>query len=630
MPVKIRSGLWLPVLATLMMSACEIPVRPDARPDPDQLEAMARSEVASGDYLTAARHFDQLAALKTGTARAGFRLEAAEQWYQGGRPKRARTSLDAAGGDLPVAVAQSRIILYARLDILDGSAQQALNRLRALGRPASSQLAAEILNVRADALFELGDVAEAVRALVEREIWLADAPSIIDNHASIWAGMAAAGANGSAIVIPDDAEPILSAWLLLGQIGAESERNPFVFKTRLIEWRRENPYHPASSEFVDRLLVEYRAELGYPQQVALLLPLSGRQRGAAVALRDGFLAARFEHSGDSEVPAVHLYDTVEFGAAEAYRRAAIDGADFVVGPLTKDEVAAVARVARGHIPTLALNFLSDQVTPPPAFFQFSLAPEDEARQVADRVIADGHTRGIALVPDNEWGLRQLKSFGDSLRGNGGTLLAFKVYDTRSRDVSGPVTDLLHINYSNTRQKRLASDLGAGLDYDPRQRGDAEFIFLAGQPSQGRMIKPLLELHYAPESPVPVYSTSSIYQEDSAHNSDLNGIAFVDIPWLLTPDPTAAAIRDIIGRYWPARADRRSRLYAMGFDAYRLVPLLHNSEIGSGRPVSGMTGELSIDSGQRIHRRLVWAKFERGVPVIIPSETTVVFDVLEPE
>ena len=61
-------------------------------------------------------------------------------------------------------------------------------------------------------------------------------------------------------------------------------------------------------------------------------------------------------------------------------------------------------------------------------FQFALDPEDEARQVAQRVAADGRMRGLLLLPNNEWGRRVFKAFDTELKTLGGTIAAMRFYD----------------------------------------------------------------------------------------------------------------------------------------------------------------------------------------------------------
>ena len=58
--------------------------------------------------------------------------------------------------------------------------------------------------------------------------------------------------------------------------------------------------------------------------------------------------------------------------------------------------------------------------------------------------------------------------------------------------------------------------------------------------------------------------------------------------------------------WPANARRRGRLFAMGFDAWRLVGVLSDNRGPGAEPVPGMTGRLTVDAGGRVRRGLDWA------------------------
>ena len=165
-----------------------------------------------------------------------------------------------------------------------------------------------------------------------------------------------------------------------------------------------------------------------------------------------------------------------------------------------------------------------------------------------------------------------------------------------------------IDESRARHDRLTANLGIELEYEPRRRADIDLIFLAANPLSGKLIRPQLRFHYA--GAIPTYATSAIYQVGSSNNADLNGIMFPEIPWIIVPDGQSMDIRDTLTRYWPNQADRLSRLYAMGFDAYQLVPLVN---AGGGRELEGMTGTLYFDDRGRILRRLPWVKIQRGKP-----------------
>ena len=170
-------------------------------------------------------------------------------------------------------------------------------------------------------------------------------------------------------------------------------------------------------------------------RVALLLPLTGPQRQAAIAIQDGFLAAHLSPSGAGAPgrPALHIYDTGLLGAWEAYLAARDDGAEFIVGPLLKPELEAVMDSA-GSAPTLALNTLENGRSAA-NLYQFALAPEHEASQVARYAAAAGASNAVALIPRNDWGDRLLGSFRAELEALGGQLLQIRTYDPAGQDFS---------------------------------------------------------------------------------------------------------------------------------------------------------------------------------------------------
>ncbi len=185
---------------------------------------------------------------------------------------------------------------------------------------------------------------------------------------------------------------------------------------------------------------------GPSTSIALLLPLSGRQQSVGAAVRDGFAAAWFASSSADTRPRVEIYDTAALGAAAAYQRAIADGARMVVGPLTKEDIAAVVAQPAGlPVPTLALNSAAAAPgTAPPAFlYQFALDPEQEARAVARRIANDGWVRGVALFPDSAWGQRVHDAFVAELQAAGAvTLMSSQYYPTGAKDYSGPLRAVL--------------------------------------------------------------------------------------------------------------------------------------------------------------------------------------------
>jgi outer membrane PBP1 activator LpoA protein len=259
---------------------------------------------------------------------------------------------------------------------------------------------------------------------------------------------------------------------------------------------------------------------------------------------------------------------------------------------------------------LALNTLPDQITRPANLFQFVLDPAEEARQVAQRIAATGLTRGVALLPKSDWGERVGRALDTELKSQGGSLVGQTFYDRKGRDFTDPVTSVLLINESIARAKALSAALGSKLEFEARPRADLQFVFLGAEPAQGRLIRPTIRFHVADQ--VPIFATSDIYEPDATANSDLEGVNFPDMPWLISPDEGAVQLRAALNRYWPGRARERGRLYALGFDTYRLIPLLLSQGTNAAtNEASGVTGRLSIDNNGNVKHQLNWARIVNG-------------------
>ncbi len=346
---------------------------------------------------------------------------------------------------------------------------------------------------------------------------------------------------------------------------------------------------------------------GAAAHVALLLPVTGRAAGAAMSVREGFMTAYYQASA-SERPPVRVYDTGTLSIADALRQAHEQGADFIVGPLTREEVTAAADYPGPRAPILALNFLASEHPVPAEFYQFALSPEDEARLAARRVLDDHHRRGVALVPAGDWGARVLAAFKQELGAGGGELLATAQLDTGRTDYSPSITEVLRINESNARWKRLESVLGSKLQFEPRRRADVEFIFSPAQAAMERLLRPQLRFHYAGD--IPTYATSDAFEPDMRANDDLEGLMFPDMPWILGgdfPDAVRAAAREA----WPNGGPYRGRLFAFGFDAYRLSQALPHHGVANSIALEGLTGRLSLDADHRVRRELGWVQVHNG-------------------
>jgi outer membrane PBP1 activator LpoA protein len=598
------------LLAALLVSACTMPVTQTGREPADRrLVTQAEKLSRDGDYRGAAQAFEQAAAQAPGELRDRFLLRAAREYVRADQIDQASALLKRVSTTLPTADYALRAAVSAEINLQTQHPERALAELDRIPQPLPREDASDLLALRARALFAMNRPAAGITTALERERALDSQDEIRANRRLIWHGLQQSAAGNADFTAPPGSSATVVGYLDLGRAALTAARNPFTANEDLAAWRGRYPSHPANTLLNEDVLPELGVGLEYPAQIGLILPLSGRQQGAGTAVRDGFLAALLQQE-QAKRPVINVYDSAEMGATTAYRRAVADGAQFIVGPLTKDDVTAIAASGETSVLTLALNQVADESSAPPSLmFQFALDPEEEARQVAQRVAAEGRMRGLLLLPNNEWGQRVFKAFDTELQTLGGTIAAMRFYDPTERDYSGPITQLLLIDESRARARALSATIGTRLEFEPRRRSDAQFVFVGAQPVQGRSLRPALRFHLSED--LPVYATSDIFEPDAEANSDLEGVIFPDMPWVISPDAVSTQLRTALSKHWPVRARGRGRLYAFGFDAYRLVPLLKAGKFGNTHAVPGMTGLLSIDSKGHVRRELDWAQVAGG-------------------
>lgn len=608
---------WSFALLFAFIAGCAVtPTRQPAASQAVQLEQQ-------GKFAAAAQVYEQLAAGAQGQQRATWLVSAAEDWWQANDNQKAWALLaEVKPANLYPALNARVEMLKASMDLAAQNPQLALKHLTFALEPLPDALKARAMLLRAQAHAALDDTVSAVADLSAREAFLQSDPQAIGkNHQLIWLTLSQARTPPDLAHLPAGLSPVARGWLELGDIARNTWQQPAVYLQQLLSWQQRYPSHPANQDIVAGLIAKQRELVAYPPQIAVLLPLNGGFQSAADAVRDGLLAAYYQLAASTATPpTVSFYDSgsTPQSAQIAYQQAVRDGANMVIGPLTKSAVAAVADSGSLSVPVLALNNIDSSGSTPANLYQFGLPPEDEAAQAADRAIADGYTRAVALVSADDWGNRVLSAFSARFQQLGGNLLGTQTYPPDSSDFSIPITRLLNLDQSQYRKEQLRALLGTHLQFEPRRRQDIQFIFLAARNKDAKLIRPQLKYYHAID--VPVFATSQVYQPSDQADDDLDGISFDDMPWLLDNSGAVAQLRNHLAQLWSNSFDANSRLYALGFDAWRLVPLLYNrGQIST--PVQGMTGLLSMDSDRRIHRQLVWATFSNGNPKLLQQPMT---------
>ena len=417
------------------------------------------------------------------------------------------------------------------------------------------------------------------------------------NNEAIWSLVAALPVEQ----LRSQSNDVLGGWLSLA-LTVKSAGTLQDQQNAIDQWRAQNPAHPAAIQ-LPAPLVKLKELASQPlTKIALLLPQNGQLASVSKALSDGFMAAHYQaQQAGQNPPSIQFYDSSRLTSLDDfYRQAQADGVQLVVGPLEKNLVTQLSARPQLPITTLALNY-SEGTQAPAQLFQFGLAAEDEAREVARRARADGLTRAGAMVPVGEWGNRVLKAFQQEWEAHGGTIVGVEHID-KPVALAQQVADLVQLRKG-------------GGSAQPTRRQDMEFIFLAATPQQAQQIKPTLNYQYAGD--VPVYATSHVFSASGDQNqyNDMNGIRFCETPWLLDPNNP---LRQQVTAQWPQAGGSLGRLYAMGIDAYRLAPSLGQLKALPDSRIDGLSGSLSMNPAQRVERQLQWAEFSNGQPQRLPA------------
>lgn len=587
-------------------------VGPEADP---QAAAMLRS----GDYDGAMRRYEFLA--RTAANPDYYWLQAADAALRAGDGESAQQLADAINPrELETVDRNQYLLLASRLDLNAGRSREAMSKLNSLNNVQLE--GGQLINyrtLRASAYNQLGDMLGSARERVALGKLLSQPEAIQKNNDAIYDALGRVPPQ----VLADRQPPppdVLGGWMALTRILKTTP--PGGLSAAVGQWRARYPGHPADGAFLNAAVADAGGTveitpLGQARQaqpaapalaatpvptgpfVGVLLPLSGPYAPASQAIKAGMTAAYFADANPAKLK-LQFVDARSGDVYQSYRRMADQGATAVVGPLTKEDVTAVARGVDLPVPILALNQTPDAQSP--QVFQFGLTPEHEVEQAAGSAWFDGRQNARVLAPASQFGQRMVKHFSGYWRNLGGKITAMKTYTYHGQDFSAAVQGL-----AGNMPAAAAPDTGAASP-----PSGADFVFLIADTKDVHQILPLIAANPGLQ-PLPVYATSHVYngKPDAQADQDLNGLIFCDMPWLLNPNEggslSARALESQIQQTPPDYV----KLIALGLDAYRLVSELDRFKQEPQYRFAGATGSLSLQSGNRLQRQLDCAQFQYG-------------------
>jgi outer membrane PBP1 activator LpoA protein len=612
--------LSLLIIIALNVTACQQALSPlTTRPDNSAVIAAQTAE-QSGDYLSASQLYLDLATAVAEPQKSEFNFRAAKAFWQLTQLEQVTTTLTKVNPDfLSLAQQLDAAIFTANIALIISQPSEALAALSPFDltyTPPTQKQQALKLKIQAYALTE--------NWLEKTNSHILLAPLIADseraqNQQFLWSALMSLTPQALELFTPGIPPAVDSGWFSLAYLVKTYSANPETFKVALEDWKRNFPNHPA-----DPKLYQQNIDLGTTQlknltDIAILLPDTGPYKASAEAIKRGILAAHFNSSSNTRLHFFAVDTDKQTGLSnvwQEYQRAIDLHAGLVIGPLDKESVQILAAADNLPIPVLALNRLANE-TNKQNLFQFGLAPEDEAIAVADYASKQNYQRALVLAPDNEWGSRIAAAFNSQWLQNGGVLLNQGNYNPNQNDFAATIKPLLGLQASEQRYHLLRQLLGTSIAFEARRRQDIDFIFLVAKPLKARQLVPQLKFHRSGR--LPMIATSHVYEgyDNSQQNIDLNDLIISDMPWVFRnialSDPTYNALRNDS----PERFAEFIRLYALGADAYHLIPEINQLSRSPELSFGGATGVLSINSSGQVTRKPKWAKFNDGLIELLP-------------
>ena len=507
------------------------------------------------------------------------------------------------------------VILNAYVELESGRPGATINLLSELSEnniPMNFKIS--FYEIFAKANFAYGNYLKAATEQLKLAKYLNSPQMIDDNTRTIWKifeSIPKSELEDFRFAAPDE----LTSWFELAVINESYKYQPKKLEDAINGWAQRYQNHYAHTLITKELIDKSALLAQRPSKIGLLLPMKGKYKKSAIAVRDGFLAAWYLDK--KERANIQIYDANSLNIVDAYQQAIKDGVEYIVGPLEKEAIDQLHDNIDTPVKILALNRRDQKKenNNNENLIQFGLSPEDEAMQIAEIAMSDGHKNVLVLASETSLGNRLAETFKEHWIKLGGEISGQTNYIVNTTDFSSPVKELLNIDKSERRAKDLRNKLNIKIHNVERRREDVDFIFTTAVPNDARQLIPQIRFHHADN--LPIYSTSHIYTGiiDSAKDIDLNDVIFIDMPWILDSERQLSIIQVVLNRNWSQEKSKYRRLYALGVDAYNLIPDINRLTQEENSVMLGETGNLTIDSTNIVRRNLRKARFVEGKPLL---------------
>jgi len=446
--------------------------------------------------------------------------------------------------------------------------------------------------------------------------------------------------------------PALTPFITLRELTEEYASSPIKLANNLQQFQQVYRGHVLENTLPQDVVKAAQLTDAGANDIAVLLPLSGRLARTGQVVKDGIMAAYYtdveKRQDEHLLPRLRFIDTNGADSQELITK--IGDTKFIIGPLLKETIESLIPNLPIGINVLALNRPEElpdsslgQSTPysiatqradvenkasnvdlaepktqdeigaldlPVSLNYYGLAPEDEAKQLAELIFKKGYRAPIVIAAQNSLYQRMddtfkthwkaLNSAENKQRAN-----ITSVTFNDSNSLREGITQALDVAQSNERINQIEYMTNDEVYNMPRSRRDIDAIVAFSSPQDTELLNPIIEASLNPfdGKQVPVYATSRSMDYDSGKNQwrDLQNVHFIDMPWLM-PSHKWQPLEQEVQQAWENQNTMQKRLFAFGFDAYQLLPQLGMLNTLKYLSHDGLTGNLSLNQRGEVVRK----------------------------
>ena len=448
------------------------------------------------------------------------------------------------------------------------------------------------------------------------------------------------------------AYPDLSPFITLRELTEESASSPEKLAKSLQQFKQVYRGHVLENALPENVIEATQLTDAGANDIAVLLPLSGRLARTGQVVKNGIMAAYYtdveKRQDEHLLPRLRFIDTNEVDTQHLLSE--IGDTKFIIGPLLKDTVERLIPSLPLGVNVLALNRpdeLPDNASAkgvttgssnpaiaddalasgtglagddtqnelhslglPTSLNYYGLAPEDEAKQLAEFIFNKGYRAPIVIAAQSSLYQRMDDTFKKHWRilnnqENKQRANITSVSFNDSNSLREGITQALDVAQSNERINQIEYMTNDEVYNMPRSRRDIDAIVAFASPQDTELLNPIIEASLNPYDgkQVPVYATSRSMDYDSGKNQwrDLQNVHFIDMPWLM-PSHSWQPLQQEVEQAWQNQNTMQKRLFAFGFDAYQLLPQLGMLNTLKYLSHEGLTGTLSLNQQGEVIRK----------------------------